>query len=89
MQQQAQALSKQSTGNEIVDRNLDECERHLKQLKGQAYLIGHQLDESTAATLQRHNKILKNYSQEDSRTKVSQTKHYFVHPCYYYFVMFN
>ena len=45
-QQQSQALSKQSTGNEIVDRNLDELERGLKQLEGQAYLIGHQIDES-------------------------------------------
>ena len=37
---------KQSTGNEIVDRNLDEVELCLKQLEGQAYLISHQLDES-------------------------------------------
>lgn len=37
---------KKSTGNETVDRNLDEVELCLKQLEGQAYLIGHQLDES-------------------------------------------
>ena len=44
---QAQAqVQKQSTGNEAVDRNLDQLEFGLKQLEGQAYLIGNQLDES-------------------------------------------
>lgn len=42
---QAQAQSK-STGNEIVDRNLDEIERGLRMLEGQSLMIGHQLDES-------------------------------------------
>ena len=44
-QTQAQ-VQKQSTGNEAVDRNLDQLEFGLKQLEGQAYLIGNQLDES-------------------------------------------
>lgn len=44
-QAQKQAAN-ESTGNEIVDRNLDELEFGLRQLQGQAYLIGSQLDES-------------------------------------------
>ena len=36
-----------STGNEVVDKNLDVLEAGLKQLEGQAYLIGHQIDTST------------------------------------------
>ena len=40
---QAQA---ESTGNEIVDRNLDELEKGLHMLEGQSRIIGHQLDES-------------------------------------------
>lgn len=35
------------TGNEVVDKNLDVLEAGLKQLEGQAYLIGHQIDESS------------------------------------------
>ena len=50
-QQQVQT-SKKSTGNETVDRNLDEVELCLKQLEGQAHLMGHQLDESNE-TLER------------------------------------
>lgn len=38
---------KPSMGNEVVDRNLDALELGLKQLEGQAFLIGHQLDESS------------------------------------------
>lgn len=45
-QKQAAAKKKESTGNTIVDRNLDQLEAGLKQLEGQAYLIGHQLDDS-------------------------------------------
>ena len=44
-QAQAQAQAK-STGNEIVDRNLDEIERGLRMLEGQSLMMGHQLDES-------------------------------------------
>ena len=44
---QAQAQP-ESTGNEIVDRNLDEIERGLRMLEGQSYMMGHQLDESNA-----------------------------------------
>lgn len=39
-------VQKTSTGNVTVDRNLDQLELGLKQLEGQAYLIGSQLDES-------------------------------------------
>lgn len=39
-------VQKQSTGNKTVDHNLDQLELGLKQLEGQAYLIGSQLDES-------------------------------------------
>ena len=45
-QQQVKQPNESSTGNDVVDRNLDELERGLKQLEGQAFLIGHQLDES-------------------------------------------
>ena len=45
-QTQATAVKKPSTGNAAVDRNLDQLEAGLKQLEGQAHLIGHQLDES-------------------------------------------
>ena len=47
VQAQKQA-SKESTGNAIVDKNLDELEWGLRQLEGQAYLMGSQLDESDA-----------------------------------------
>lgn len=39
-------VQKKSTGNKVVDRNLDQLEFGLKQLEGQAYLIGSLLDES-------------------------------------------
>ena len=39
-------VQKQSTGNKVVDHNLDQLEFELKQLERQAYLIGSQLDES-------------------------------------------
>ena len=39
-------VQKKSTGNKVVDRNLDQLEFWSKQLEGQAYLIGSQLDES-------------------------------------------
>ena len=38
-------VQKKSTGNKVVDRNLDQLEFGLKQLERQAYLIGSQLDE--------------------------------------------
>lgn len=52
---------KQSTGNEIVDRNLDEVELCLKQLEGQAYLISHQLDESNDQIDRVKTKVDKNH----------------------------
>ena len=39
-------VQKKSTGNKVVDRNLDQLEFGLKQLEQQAYLIGSLLDES-------------------------------------------
>lgn len=47
-QAQVQEQRNESTGNATVDRNLDELERGLRMLEGQAYLIGSQLDESNA-----------------------------------------
>ena len=38
-------VQKQSTGNKVVDHNLDQLELGLKQLERQAYLIGSLLDE--------------------------------------------
>ena len=46
-QQQQVQVEKKSTGNDVVDRNLDFLEIGLRQLEGQAHLIGHQLDESS------------------------------------------
>lgn len=45
-QAQRQAATPESTGNEIVDRNLDEMEKALHQLHGIGQVIGYQLDES-------------------------------------------
>ena len=46
--QQQQSKSQDSTGNQIVDRNLEEMEKALHQLKGIGELIGDQLDDSDA-----------------------------------------
>ena len=46
-QQQQVQVEKKSTGNNVVDRNLDFVEVGLRKLKGQAHLIGHQLDEKS------------------------------------------
>ena len=45
-QKQATASKPKSTGNAIVDRNLDQLDAGLRQLEGQARLMSHQLDES-------------------------------------------
>ena len=56
-------VQKKSTGNKVVDRNLDQLEFGLKQLEGQAYLIGSQLDESNDqlehVSKMDHNNIIK------------------------------
>ncbi len=72
-QQQAQQTKNSSTGNEVVDRNLDALELGLKQLEGQAFLIGHQLDESSdqidrvRVKMDRNDVRMKNITREAKR----------------------
>lgn len=72
-QAQKAAVKPKSTGNEIVDRNLDELEAGLKMLEGHAYLMGSQLDESNdqvdriGVKIDRNDARLKHVTKEAKR----------------------
>lgn len=75
-QKQATATKKESTGNTIVDRNLDQLEAGLKQLEGQAHLIGYQLDESSDQIDRISWKMQKNDEKLGSVTKSARNELY-------------
>ena len=72
-------VQKKSTGNKVVDRNLDQLEFGLKQLEGQAYLIGSLLDESNDqlehVSKMDHNNIIRTelYRKEHKHIRGSDT----------------
>ena len=75
-QKQAAAVKKQSTGNAVVDRNLDQLEAGLKQLEGQAHLIGHQLDDSNVQIDRISWKMQKNDEKLTSVTRSAKDELY-------------
>ena len=74
-QKQAKAV-KQSTGNTVVDRNLDQLEAGLKQLEGQAHLMGHQLDDSNVQIDRISWKMAKNEEKLKSVTRSAHKELY-------------